>query len=393
MAASPTDSILTVAVPTFNGARHLAEALHSVLSQEGVAIHLLVSDDRSDDDTLEVVRRAAGDRARIEINSERLGLAGNWNRCAALVRTPLVAIFHQDDLMLPGHLQAHAAALEADESVGLAASAVVMIDEHSQPISPGVVNPGGFGLSNKLFAPGQLAQEMACGNPLRCSAVTLRIAAHHDVGGFNPAFQYVLDWDFWIRASRKWKVAWLASPSVQIRWHTESETHRLKAGRADLDETARLLDQLFALDWKDRRDVANLRRVADAGLGRAWLNRSLDALHAGRPELARDALHRGLKQSPAVIRAILRDPRLGIQMAAVAAAPRLAARLFARAALTRMARKGCAAADMIRDVSSAATSLSSDCNRRDVSLRLRGDRRVRSLARCLTEGVPCRLRR
>ena len=36
-----------------------------------------------------------------------------------------------------------------------------------------------------------------------------------------------------------------------------------------------------------------LRRLANARLGRAFLNRALDALHAGRPELARDALRRG----------------------------------------------------------------------------------------------------
>ncbi len=84
MGARTTSSILTVAVPTCNGARHLEEALRSVLAQEGIAFELLVSDDRSDDGTLEIVRAAAGDRVRIEVNSERLGLAGNWNRCAAL---------------------------------------------------------------------------------------------------------------------------------------------------------------------------------------------------------------------------------------------------------------------------------------------------------------------
>ena len=62
MPATSTNPSLTVAIPTCNGARHLAEALRSVLSQEGVAFELVVSDDRSDDDTLEVVRRAAGDR-------------------------------------------------------------------------------------------------------------------------------------------------------------------------------------------------------------------------------------------------------------------------------------------------------------------------------------------
>jgi glycosyltransferase involved in cell wall biosynthesis len=322
---------MTVAVPTFNGARHLAEALRSALAQEEVPFELVVSDDRSDDETLEVVRLAAGDRARIESNSERLGLAGNWNRCAALARTPLVAIFHQDDVMLPGHLQAHAMALEADEQVGLAASAVVVIDEHGQPIAPREVNPGGLGPVDRILAAGELAQESVAGNPLRCSAVTMRTAAHRDALGFDARYRYVVDWEFWIRVSRKWKVAWLAKPTVQIRWHPKSETHRFAAGTGDLEETDALVEQLFALDWKDRADLARLRQIVGAQLGRAFLNRALLALHAGRPELARDALRRGLKQSPIVLKEILRDPRLAVQMAALAAAPRLASRFFARA--------------------------------------------------------------
>ncbi len=106
MPAAQTSPRLTVAIPTCNGAAHLAEALGSILVQDGVAYELIVSDDRSDDDTLAVVRDVAGDRARIVQNSERLGLAGNWNRCIALAHSPLVAVFHQDDVMLPGHLAA-----------------------------------------------------------------------------------------------------------------------------------------------------------------------------------------------------------------------------------------------------------------------------------------------
>ena len=139
-----------------------------------------------------------------------------------------------------------------------------MIDEHGQPIAPHVVNPGGLGPVDRLLGAGELAQEVVSGNPLRCSAVTMRTAAHRDVGGFDPAFRYVVDWEFWIRVSRKWKVAWLARPTVQVRWHTGSETHRFKAGTGDLDESARLVEQLFALDWKDRPDVARLRQVASA---------------------------------------------------------------------------------------------------------------------------------
>jgi hypothetical protein len=328
VAASPTNPILTVAVPTYNGARHLAQALQSILAQQGVAFQLLVADDRSDDETLEVVRVTAGDRARIEVSSERIGLAGNWNRSVALASTPLVAIFHQDDVMLAGHLQAHEEALRSDESVGLAASAAVVIDEHGGPISPSVVNPGGLGDLDRVLNAGALAAEMASGNPFRCSGVTVRAATHRDLGGFDGSLRYVVDWDFWLRVSRKWRVAWLARPTVQVRWHSGSETHRLKTGIDDLDETEWLLKQLLEIDWKARPDISALARAANAQLGRGFLNRALDALHSGEPALARGALRQGLSRSPAVLWALVGDPRLLIQMAALLAAPRLAARLF-----------------------------------------------------------------
>ena len=181
---------MTVAIPTCNGAAHVAEAIRSILAQEGTRFELVVSDDRSDDDTLAVVRAAAGERARIEVNSERLGLAGNWNRCAALARTPLVAIFHQDDVMLPGHLAAHAAAFDAHDAIGLTASASVVVDEQGGAVSQAVVEPGGLGSIDRLLRPGELARSMADGNPLRCSAVTLRVASFHEEGGFDPHLRH-----------------------------------------------------------------------------------------------------------------------------------------------------------------------------------------------------------
>jgi glycosyltransferase involved in cell wall biosynthesis len=319
---------LTVAVPTCNGAAHLAETLRSILTQDGPAFDLVISDDRSDDQTVELVRRLAGDRARVEINSERLGLAGNWNQCVVRAHTPLVAIFHQDDVMMPGHLSSHHAAIAAYDLLGLVASASVVVDERGQAVPETIVERGGLGPLDRVYESGQLAEAMAGGNPLRCSAVTMRVSAFADAGGFDPSYQYVLDWDCWLRLSRRWRVAWLARPSVQVRWHPASETHRFKAGLADLDETTRLQQHLFAVDLKDRDDVDQLHRLANDRLGRAYLNRAHDALRAGRPELARDALRQGFRLAPGLIKTIVADPKLALQMATLAAAPRLAARLF-----------------------------------------------------------------
>lgn len=325
---TPTHVPLTVAVPTCNGGPHLSEAIGSILTQEGAPFDLVVSDDRSDDGSLERVRAAAGDRARIEVNAERLGLAGNWNRCVELARTPLVAIFHQDDVMRPGHLAAHVGAFARDGEIGLVASASDVIDERGATVAESIVGRGGLGPVDQIFPAGTLSTAMVDGNPLRCSAVTIRRAAFAEAGRFDPTLRYVLDWDFWLRVSRRWKVAWLARPTVRIRWHGASETHRFKAGLADLEESARMLETLSSVDWKQHPDAPRWHRNATRRLARGFLNRAHDALRAGRPELAREALRRGLSLAPSVSSAFLRDPRLGLQMAAVALAPRLAGRWF-----------------------------------------------------------------
>jgi GT2 family glycosyltransferase len=331
VAAEPNISVcpLTVAVPTFNGAVHLSEALRSILSQQGAPFELVISDDRSEDTTLEVVRTVAGDRARVQVNPQRLGLAGNWNHCAALCQTPLIAIFHQDDVMEPGHLAAHLDAFARDDAVGLVASSSEVIDGRGEPVPQSVVGRGGLGPSDRMFPAGTLAGSMAEGNPLRCSAVTIRRAAFDDVGGFDPSFRYVLDWDFWLRVSRRWKVAWLARPSVRVRWHGASETHRFKTGTEDLEESRRMVETLFTDDWKGRPESERLYRTARRRLARAFLNRAHDALRAGRTDLGRQALHGSLGLDSSQLASLLRDPRLALQMATLALAPRLAARVFA----------------------------------------------------------------
>jgi glycosyltransferase involved in cell wall biosynthesis len=322
------DLTLTVAIPTYNGSAHLAEALRGILAQQGAAFEVIVSDDRSDDGSLDVVRAEAGDRAQVEVNPQRLGLAGNWNRCVQRAATPIVAVFHQDDVMEPGHLAAHVEAFGRDENIGLVAGACEVIDDRGDLVPEGIVSRGGLGAVDRVFEPGTLAAAMVEGNPLRCSAVTIRRDAFDDVGGFDTGLGYVVDWNFWLRVSRRWKVAWLARPTVRVRWHGGSETHRFKSGLADLDESARMLEVLFSDDLHDHPNRGRLRGTATRRLARAFLNRAQDALRAGRTDLARQALRRALELAPREALAFVRDPRLGIQMTTLAVAPTLAGRIF-----------------------------------------------------------------
>jgi hypothetical protein len=312
----PGFSLLTVAVPTCNGARHVAEALRGILAQPG-DFALAVCDDRSDDDTLDVVRATAGDRARIVVNSERLGLAGNWNRCVALSATPWIAIFHQDDVMESGHLAGHLRMIEAHPEIGFVCGAFRVIDDAGQPVPPAAIEQPRLADEDRLYVPGRFVAELAVRNPVRCSTATIRKAAHEVVGGFDPAYRYVVDWDFWLRMARGHAVAWLAKPTVSVRWHAGSETSRLRRGTDDLDEVAELLERLHAEEAGRLSDGARPRREADRRLARAFLNRAYEAARAGDGPMCRVCLRRAVRlDRAAVLGTIFRDPRLAARLAA-----------------------------------------------------------------------------
>lgn len=308
MPASPIP--ITVAIPTFRGARHLAEAIRSVLRQDQPVSELLVFDDRSDDDTVDIARAEAGGRARIEVNSERLGLAGNWNLCVERAGSPLVAVFHQDDVMRPDHLRRHLQAFAAHPGFGFSCGGFVVIDADGHPVPESAVEGPSLGPLPRFFEPGAFVLELAASNPVRCSSVVLSREAHQKVGGFDPAYRYAVDWEFWVRLAREFPVTWLPEKTVSVRWHQESETHRFRRGTADLDEVRELIGDILSTNWSRWSDASSLRREGQDRLALAYINRAYEALRAGQNRLARLCLRRAWGLSRSLTMREAADPRV-----------------------------------------------------------------------------------
>lgn len=93
--------LLSVCIPTYRGGRHLARCLGGVLAQRDVELEVIVGDDASDDDTLEVARGLRDPRVRVHAFTQRAGIAGNWNRTWSLARGDYAALVGQDDWLEP----------------------------------------------------------------------------------------------------------------------------------------------------------------------------------------------------------------------------------------------------------------------------------------------------
>ena len=120
---------------TFNGGRYLREQLDSIVRQTLPAEELIVCDDGSSDDTLEIVRKFADTapfRVVIEAHGERLGYNKNFVRAVGRCSGDIVALCDQDDVWDPAKL-AVAVAEFVDPSVVTVTHQVRVVDADLRP--------------------------------------------------------------------------------------------------------------------------------------------------------------------------------------------------------------------------------------------------------------------
>ncbi len=98
---------VSVVVATYNGSRFLREQLDSILAQTLPPREIVVVDDGSTDDTLQVLDAYAAKDSRFRIirSDVNLGYVRNFERGMQLATHGLVALSDQDDIWLPHKLE------------------------------------------------------------------------------------------------------------------------------------------------------------------------------------------------------------------------------------------------------------------------------------------------
>lgn len=258
---------VSVCIPAYNAASFLPAALDSVLAQTFAEFELVVSDDASVDDTPAVCARYRDPRFRAVRSEDRLGQAGNWNRCVELARGEFVIVLHADDELEPAYLERAVAALDADPDVGLVHCAVEHIDEQGRTLSVQRL------LERDLVdRDGEILRRLLVeGCVINPAGVLARREAFAEAGPFSDRIVWGVDWHMWIRIALRRPLAYLAEPLARYREHAHSGTAAVMAsGRSARDETW-VLDDLYPLIGKLRPELSALRQATVRGVAhRTW---------------------------------------------------------------------------------------------------------------------------
>ncbi|MFK7967137.1 MAG: glycosyltransferase family 2 protein [Burkholderiaceae bacterium] len=114
--------IVSAVMSAYNGATLIGETLESILSQRLQEIEVIVINDASTDDTLEVLESFKDPRVRVYSNKQNLGVSATRNHGVQLAQGEFVAMSDQDDLSLPERFEQQVQFLRERDDVVLAAA-------------------------------------------------------------------------------------------------------------------------------------------------------------------------------------------------------------------------------------------------------------------------------
>lgn len=246
--------LVSVVIPAYNHGNFVAEAVRSVLAQDYSAVELIVIDDGSTDDTNEVLENLGGGfRWERQPNSgQARALEKGWR----LAQGEILGYLSADDVLAPSAICESVAELTAHPQAVATYCDFNLIDPESRIIRR--VKTPDFSYRDMLV-------NVSC--PPGPGAF-FRRATYDAAGPWNPAYQQMPDYDFWLRLGIYGYFIRIPHVLAGFRVHEASQTYsRTTPERAS--EPVRIIEQILQhpdlppeLNSQSRYALANARLIS-----------------------------------------------------------------------------------------------------------------------------------
>ncbi|MBD2771541.1 glycosyltransferase family 2 protein [Iningainema tapete] len=199
---------VSVIIPTYQRANLVSQAIESVLAQTYTDYEIIVVNDGSTDNTIEVLEYF-GEKITV-IHQENQGSAAARNTGIKVAQGQYIALLDHDDIWLPTKLEKQVSYLDSHPKIGLVYSDTLYFNEKG-------LLPGSHA---KFFPVPPVLQSwtLFVRNTIpTCSVVMMRRKCLDDVGLFDETLPPCDDYDLWLRLVEKWPIHFLNEPLVHYR--------------------------------------------------------------------------------------------------------------------------------------------------------------------------------
>lgn len=228
---------VSVVIPVHNRARYVGTAIESILAQTFTDFELIVIDDGSSDNSLEVVESYTDPRLRLVPNESNLGIPATRNRGLDLSRGEYMAILDSDDWAYPQRLAKQVAFLDAHPEYAVVGAWARWMDDEGRTLKK---------IKRRPVNADEVAAMLIFQSCLQQPSIMGHTKILRDYK-YDEAFDLSSDFELWVRLTEQYKVTNIAEPLVRCRFH-DQRTTRAKAERVTDRQQAIYRYQIGALN-------------------------------------------------------------------------------------------------------------------------------------------------
>ncbi len=197
--------LFSVIVANYNNGKYLPELIESVKSQTYTSWELIISDDKSTDDSLEIIEPYLSDR-RIKLirHKTNMGAAAAFRSACEAATGIYVGMLGADDALLPGAIESVVSVHQKYTEASLVYTNYFQCDETLKIIRIGEIS--------KEPIPGKLIYNFFVSN-----FATFKKSKYTETEGFNPFFKRALDQDIFLKLDEVGDIVYLPEPLYLYR--------------------------------------------------------------------------------------------------------------------------------------------------------------------------------
>lgn len=303
-----------VAVPCYQYGRYLRECVTSVLTQGYRDLRVLIIDNASTDDSLEVAQQLAAEDRRVDVVAHRtnLGQHASYNEAIDWASSKYFIILCADDLLVPGCLARTVKIMEQHPDVGFAYGLAISL-RVPDPMPVFDADPGEA--SWRIVAGEDLIRQLcrqAAYLPPGTSALVVRTATQKLAGYYRAELPHTDDLEMCLRVARLGPVAETKAPLAIVRSHGSNRSafagddYSQNVLRFERDpsffiwheEDEAAFESFFAHEGRSLPEAARLRRRASRSLGERAYWSALAHLCRGQPGASLDLFKFAFRRCP-----------------------------------------------------------------------------------------------
>ena len=233
--------LVTICVPAYNSAGTIGETIGSLVRQTYQNIHIIVIDNASTDNTVEIIKDFKDTRIFVVQHLQHLPYGElNWNRCFRYMHGNYSGIFHADDVYKPDMVAKQVEVMDTDSRIGGVFVQAEVIDETGEVTSKPRAIPEYK--DNILHGQDILLATMNHGNTLSTSSALFRTSIIRGESFRFDMYRDAADMDLWMRIARKSGIAVIDEPLMQYRVSSNNGTANINRYRTKESALYRVID-------------------------------------------------------------------------------------------------------------------------------------------------------